>query len=198
MLIARGEVSPSDKRLITGLLRRLGLNTEFLTEELYTARLQQPTVTVVPRERQFEDPFAFSNLTSPEDYVAREHLESFVDIHTGNFSRGWIGNVFNWLVDGRDEARAARTTTRDQHQQRVAAREAMPPEGIRVALREDLGIPPSPRSLGKYDKVGFCAQYAIEAGSIVDFAGSLDQEDLTVRSAGVLLVANQLTLQFQE
>lgn len=198
VLIARGEVSPDDKRLITGLLRRLGLDTEFLTEDLYRARMQQPTVTVTPRERQFEDPFAFSNLTSPKDYVAREHLESFVDIHPGNFSRRWIGNVFNWLVDGRDETWASRTTTLDQHQQRVAAREAMPPAGIRVALREDIGMPPSPLRLNKYGKVGFCALYAVEAGSIVDFVGTLDPEDPTVRSAGVLLVANQLSLQFQE
>ena len=174
VLIAKGNISPNDKKLLTQLLGRFGLTTEYVARdvhdkqelELAQSRFRQPTL----REETSRTQFSFTNITSPDDYLVREHLVDFRDRTDVLLHRAFVGKTFNYMVDGLGPKETHRYVPNPEGGRNLRVeRKARPLDGIEIALRTDLDIPryKGPNDMGK---VSFCAKYAVQVGSIVDVA----------------------------
>src|SRR5690349_10550076 len=79
VLIARGDISANDKKLLTQLLGRLGLSTRYIPQDRYID-LERQVAMLASREpsqlseRQNENHYSFSQITSPDQFIVREHL----------------------------------------------------------------------------------------------------------------------------
>lgn len=201
VVVARGELSINDRSLLTGLLARFGLTTEyvlhdeFIEQERAAAAFalsfqQDPPATRVSSEL-VDSPFAFSLLTHPDQFIVREHLENFKDIHETQLPTAFVGRTFNFLVDGNGRQRQ-RTTAREF--------EPAPPDGIVLATREELGIARCETSFESYGKNKHCSRYAVQAAGVVALSEAYAEKGsqcLTSPQKNVLLVGIQLQQQFQ-
>lgn len=177
VVVATGEVNVADKALISLLLGRFGLEVTTMSKDAYRDQARARASVVIVRSAVETTPiidarpFAFGEITSPNDYLVREHLE---DLKACNprLRKGFVGGVFNWLVDA--EGPRGTEIPHDRSlpynpSRRPVYREALPPVGAEVALRSDVelleytGTP-----LDSYGKGKFCALHAVRVGSVID------------------------------
>lgn len=206
ILIAKGEVSASDKTLITKFLGRIGLESQFMTQAAYEERLKKLTTVVrqpsSPEKQVKEKSYSFAEITSPEQFVVREHVVDFVEQarrQGASFpSKNMGGRTFNILVDGQGSDNMYTYADNYPHPRQRIPREPLPLDGIIVANREEVGFEPySGRTLDSYGKSRDCADYALQAGSIVElsklFSGKID---LSKTEEMIVMLGQQLQYQF--
>lgn len=213
VLVAHGELNAIDKRLLTPLLSRLGFTSiEYIDEYAYEAKEQQldELKNELARARRMLrgetsiEGFKFSELTSPDHFLVREHLE---DIKSVSKIGGFVGRTFNYLVDALGDATRTGTIVTDEsqpadywgrHPTRKIFRDPQPLDGVVVKSREELGLPPYPGKLDDYGKSQLCGFYAVQVGSIVELAENISEESLSAARRGVLIVGQMLEQQFTE
>ncbi len=214
VLIARGEISAQDKSLLTQLLGRFGLNTQYVSESTFAERESEvdklkAEIELLRRQASSEvssPKFRFTDITDPEQFLVREHLE---DIRTKPGIGGFVGRTLHHLVDAHgsrpthhwivDDSRPA---WRNNRYSRIY-REPEPLEKVIVKLRDEIGLPPYGKTLDHYGKSAFCARFAVQAGSVVDAANAIQippdvpYPKLSAAERGVLFVGNMLEEQLK-
>ncbi|MCA9333889.1 hypothetical protein KC963_02475 [Candidatus Saccharibacteria bacterium] len=216
VLIARGELSGYDKRLLTSLLGKFGLTTTYQSQEAFDRRearveylrAELERVNSILRGEEPAEEFRFTDITAPDQFVVREHIEDLRLTMGALVTQGFVGRTFNYLVDAngsdRTHDRIVDTTKPKvfgRPQMKLVPRDPRPPQGVVVRSREELGLPPYPRQLDQLGKSGFCAAFAVQAGSIVELARGIpdDQSPSPSSTLGkVQLVGQMLEQQFTE
>lgn len=196
VVIATGEISPADKALVTTFLARLGLEATTMSPDDFISQTRARASAVVVRsavETPREGRFLFGEITSPDDYLVREHLE---DLKASNprLRKAFVGELFNMLVDGQGSRHPELPRDRTLpyfHRAKPVYRPAEPMLGVDVALRTDVGIAKYPRPLDTMGKSTFCALHAVRAGSIVD---AVNETDLLSRVGSLSAVERDLLL----
>lgn len=201
ILLAKGDISIADKALLTQLLGKFGLDSKFMTPEDYKAKTRRIATIIVASEAEIlhepKRPFSFLNITSPEQYLVREHFEDFnrmrPDVFQGPTA---VGSIFTMLVDGNGPWMIYDT---DPETNRRELRTPVPMDGIVIAPREQKGFPPYNGTAvnDKITKNILCAPYAIQAGSIVEVATAFNEKFRTTGKQEVtIILSQQLQSQF--
>src|SRR5690606_3564578 len=99
ILVASGEVSVSDKQLLTQLLGRFGLTAEFMKPDEYEARIKKLGSVIVPNHESVPEKYDITSIKNPTDFIVREHVEHYQRLAEPNNKRA--GYIFNYLVDGK-------------------------------------------------------------------------------------------------
>jgi hypothetical protein len=204
VVIATGEISPADKALVTTFLARLGLKATMLSPDDFTSQAHARAVVVRSAVEASKDRghFLFGEITSPDDYLVREHLE---DLKASNprLRKAFVGELFNRLVDEQGPRRTE--LPRDDaipygHRRKPVYRAAEPMAGIEVVLRKDIDLPGYQKPLDTVGKSTFCALHAVRAGSITEAVSEMDLAsrigNLTLVEQDLLLVSDVLASQF--
>lgn len=212
VLIARGELNIEDKRLLTSLLGRFGLSTEYMSQTDYDEherKLAAQALNIVETDTDEKEPFSFTSITSPDDWLVREHLKDFQDRIRATdaaaelgVSQRFVGSVFNYLVDAKGSKRGTTWIWETKSEGRWIPREPQPLDMVVIANRTEAGFPPYDEQATSFrTKNDLCTHYAVQAGSIVTAVNHLTElpsdhpasESLRQRLS---LVANQLQQQF--
>ncbi|HSX27313.1 MAG TPA: hypothetical protein VLG25_00875 [Patescibacteria group bacterium] len=208
VLIGRGNLSVSDKQLLTMLLGRFGVSTEHVRATDYNEREQKlalflQTKSFLEAQQEVESTlkFSFSEISRPDQFMVREHFEDFrKNYGKDSLPRNFVGKTFHHLVDGNGSSRTWHWEHSSSGGNRFKVfRDPLPLAGAIIAKRSDLGIEPYPAQLEYFGKSQFCAEYAIQAGSLLEFADAFKEiplNELNAPQKGILLVAFRLKTQF--
>ncbi len=179
----RGKRGAEKRKLISDLLGELGLSAAFQPTEQFEAKQS------LLAERQPD--FRFTDLTSPESYVVREHIENLqlLDPTLATGGRGSVIRAFHSLIDhGRNSA--------GLHD---GSRKIRPRKNIHPVRREELQIPEYVGQLPVEGKAIPLSVYAVQSGEIVDYAESLTtkpEPDISRNDRVLIAIADRLQEQF--
>ncbi|HUD10220.1 MAG TPA: hypothetical protein VMR28_00940 [Candidatus Saccharimonadales bacterium] len=208
VLVAHGEINQNDRHLVKQFLARLGLESEFMTEDQYKGVIKQhqPPRLAPLRQHELEESNAFrhvESITSRDAFVLREHFDDFRNRTRADFefSLSAVTAAFNSLVDGLGDNRMRSWESQDG--QRVDIfRKPHPLKGIIVKPRSGLGLPPYNRRFTPYGKSNEAATYSIQAGSLISFAeteGLTDgYQELSEPDQFLLAFTTQLVSQIED
>ncbi len=202
VLVARGDLSPDDKRFITEFLKRVaGFSAiQYTPADEYDARPQQPVHISLLKPGVTEGLFRFDEIVNPDDFVVREHVEDFKRryVYPNELCNTFVGRTFNYIVDGRGSRFVSSWSTNPEQPGRFF-RDPAPIAKADVRLRDEIDLPPYPNTIDGTSKSAYCARFAIRAGSIIEATDALwehvDIDNLKVAEYGLHLVATQLQAQ---
>ncbi len=161
----RGPVTSGDESLLATLGNRLGLQITFQVVTAYT----QPVDTFSTGTQLLRPPSPLSEITSPEDWLVREHFDEHRRL-TRRFSSNTVSNAFHSLVDARPlQARQEGSGYNAHTGQYVYDKDARahPFKGIVVVERADAGFIPYNTLAPKLSpRARSFAKFAIQAGSL--------------------------------
>lgn len=178
--ILRGEVSLADEKLISDLVRRLGLRVAFLSpEEHQTHTPKEGTLPGAQRDK-LKPVDTLGTIRSTDDFVFREHFYTFWQSSMSRESRQQIlGRAFNYLVDSRSTEQLSEHRQWSSNEHRwIDEGQPIPYPGLVVRDREELGFVPAQRlSVGARSQE--LARFAIQAGSLIDAQPYIAQDFAT-------------------
>ena len=208
ILIARGPLNPSDKGLITSFLGRFGLEVEHTSEEVLNERYQinRPISYVVDPLKNYavdEDALLINQLTSSEDFLAREHIDHWATIEP-MLPQGSYGRLFNYLVDGEPSKQGRWQLKRDSYDEANDTwihRNPDTPDLLLAVPRIQVGLDKYAKKLHKDGRNNFCASFVVQVGSIITFADNLKSTSNSLKinttSRHIIYLAKQLESQIK-
>lgn len=194
VLFARGEINAKDMSMLSLLLGRFGLESTFMTPDQYERRIKILTTIAIDAEAKNdpENALKLRSITSPDEFLVREHFEDFRDLRRDVLSRNITGRLFHELVDYNGERHSWKRNTEGV----LVTRVPQPLDGLIVKKRSELGYEPYAKPLERYGKSQLCADYGVQAHGIIELAGSVeDNVQLTSTQEALILLANQLNYQ---
>lgn len=198
IFIGMGEVSINDRDLVTRFMARIGINGAFLTPEQWQTYLKRRQALPAPsslREAMQVQGWKFTDITAREQLLTLEHFDSFraAFLPRDKSTKGTVTQAFNDLVDPQNKMNWIR------HADELSE-PPQPQPGIVVISRRDADITPyHGRPIASIDRTNQTKHFAIEAGSLIDFGQSLNEEFvLSPRQDVLVMMSNQLLAQLAE
>ncbi len=155
----------SELKQISSLLGQMGLSYSYIEDQ--TPNTYNPDSQI---DRINRYGFRFTDITSEDDYVFREHFDYLAETNPSlshrNFSR-----LFNHLVDGAEDTNLTTFNHTDrQHGRFVQQRPVAPLPGIQLINRTEYGLGKYTSSTELQPHARIIANYGIKAGTILDVA----------------------------
>jgi hypothetical protein len=175
-LVARGALSPGDRRLASLFLARLGLESEFMSPDQYQTYLEHQglvSAPIVPKEPDLSEKkpglYAISDITNPNQFMVKEHFDDFAKTYDSQIRLQSITIFGRILVAPDAPSRNTKSVYgRVPHRYHTLS----PPNGVIVRARAETGFTEYTGKLDRYgreDMQKLVTTYAVQAGSLVSF-----------------------------
>ncbi len=153
----------SELRQISSLLGQMGLSYKYIenpTQDTYNPDNQ------IDRINRYG--FRFTDITSEDDYIFREHFDYLAETNPSlshrNFSR-----LFNYLIDGAGVTNLTMFSTEEgQNGRFIQQRPVSPLPGIQLVSRMDFGLVQYTSNIDLEPRTRIIARYGIRVGTLVN------------------------------